>query len=559
MKPWLNEYPEGTVAEIDPDAAASVGEVLAASCEEFADRPAYTNLGRTLSFRDLDQLSQQFGNYLTQSLGLKKGDRIAIMMPNLLQYPIVLFGALRCGLVVVNCNPLYTPRELEHQLNDSGAEAIVIIENVAHTLSEIRERVPTKTVITTRVGDMLSSVKGFIVNFALKHVKKAVPAFDLPGAIDFRDAMSQGAGLSGQPVEITGDDLAFLQYTGGTTGVSKGAMLTHRNIVANLEQVAAWFANDAEPGKEIIITALPLYHVFALTCNCLCYMKFGGLNVLISDPRDMGGFIKEMGRWPFTAITGVNTLFNGLLAHPEFANLDFSNLKMASAGGMAVQQATADKWERVTGTVILEGYGLTETSPCATTNPPNIEKYSGTIGLPLPSTLLSLRDDDGNEVPLGEPGEICIQGPQVMKGYWNRPEATDEVFTEDGFLLTGDIAIMDERGYFRIVDRKKDMILVSGFNVFPNEIENVVTQMDGILEVACIGIPDPKSTEAVKIFVVLEPGAALTADEIRAYCRDQMTAYKVPKHIEFAQDLPKSNVGKILRRELRDAELAKAS
>lgn len=558
MKPWLNEYPQGTVAEIDPDSAASVGEVLAASCSEFANRPAYTNLGKTLSFQDLDRLSRQFGNYLTQSLGMKKGDRIAIMMPNLLQYPIVLFGALRCGLVVVNCNPLYTPRELEHQLNDSGARTIVIIENVAHTLSEVRERVPTRTIITTRVGDMLSAAKGFMVNFALKHLKKAIPPFDLPGAIDFRDAMNQGAGLSDQPVEVSGEDLAFLQYTGGTTGVSKGAMLTHRNIVANLEQVAAWFANDAEPGKEIIITALPLYHVFALTCNCLCYMKFGGLNVLISDPRDMGGFIKEMGRWPFTAITGVNTLFNGLLAQTEFSDLDFSTLKMASAGGMAVQQATADKWERVTGTVILEGYGLTETSPCATTNPPNIEKYSGTIGLPLPSTMLSLRDDDGNEVPLGEPGEICIQGPQVMKGYWNRPEATDEVFTDDGYLLTGDIAVMDERGYFRIVDRKKDMILVSGFNVFPNEIENVVTQMDGILEVACIGIPDAKSTEAVKIFVVLEPGAELTEDQIRAYCRDQMTAYKVPKHIEFAQDLPKSNVGKILRRELRDAELAKS-
>lgn len=558
MKPWLNEYPQGTVAEIDPDSAASVGAVLAASCEEFADRPAYTNLGKTLSFRDLDQLSQQFGNYLTQSLGMRKGDRIAIMMPNLLQYPIVLFGALRCGLVVVNCNPLYTARELEHQLNDSGADVIVIIENVAHTLSEIRDRVPTKTIITTRVGDMLGFPKGLLVNFALKHVRKAVPSFDLPGAIAFKDTMRQGAALQHQAVDVTGDDLAFLQYTGGTTGVSKGAMLTHRNIVANLEQVAAWFANDADPGREIIITALPLYHVFALTCNCLCYMKFGGLNVLISDPRDMGGFIKEMGRWPFTAITGVNTLFNGLLAQPEFADLDFSTLKMASAGGMAVQQATADKWERVTGTVILEGYGLTETSPCATTNPPNIEKYSGTIGLPLPSTMLSLRDDDGNEVPLGEPGEICIHGPQVMKGYWQRPEATDEVFTDDGFLLTGDIAVMDERGYFRIVDRKKDMILVSGFNVFPNEIENVVTQMEGILEVACIGIPDPKSTEAVKIFVVLEPDSKLTEDQIRAYCRDQLTAYKVPKHIEFASDLPKSNVGKILRRELRDAELAKA-
>ncbi len=550
-KPWLERYTKGVPAEIDPDRYASLVALFSESCRQFADRPAYANMGRTMDFAELDRLTAALAAAFTQRLGLVKGDRLAIMMPNLLQYPVVLFAALRAGLVVVNCNPMYTSRELNHQLNDSGAEAIVVVENVASELAQCVAETPVEHVVLTQLGDMLGFPKSAIVNFVVKRVKKLVPPFDIAGAHRLGDLLKAGQGLAHTDAALEGSDLAFLQYTGGTTGVSKGAMLTHRNILANLEQVSAWFGDDAEYGKEIVITALPLYHVYALVSNCLNYMKFGGLNVLITDPRDMDGFVKEMAKWPFTAITGVNTLYNALVQHPGFAELDFSTLKLSSAGGMAVQKYTAERWQEITGKFILEGYGLTETSPVATINPTDIDGYTGSIGLPVPSTEVAILDDDGNPQPPDTPGELCVRGPQVMAGYWNRPEATAEVMTEDGFLRTGDIAVMDEHGELKIVDRKKDMVLVSGFNVYPNEIENVATQMDGVLEAACIGVPDEKSGEAVKLFVVREPGATISEDDVKAYCLDNLTRYKVPKFYEFRDDLPKSNVGKILRKDLR--------
>jgi long-chain acyl-CoA synthetase len=470
-----------------------------------------------------------------------------------LQYPVALFGVLRAGMTVVNVNPLYTPRELKHQLEDSGAEAILILENFAATLEKVIGETPVKHVAVTGIGDLLPFPKRHLVNFVIRRVKKMVPAFSLPGHVSFDDALARGRTKGFKPAPVALDDLAFLQYTGGTTGVSKGAMLTHRNMVANLRQMHAWIGSLVVEGREVVITALPLYHVFSLVCNCLLFVSVGGMNVLIANPRDIPAFVKEMAKVPFTIITGVNTLFNALLQDESFAKLDFSHLKWAGAGGMALQAAVARRWHEVTGQYVQEGYGLTETSPVVTMQPTAAaDVFTGTIGLPLPSTEVVIRDDDGRDVPTGEPGELCVRGPQVMKGYWQRPEATEQVMYPDGFLRTGDIATMDTRGFFRIVDRKKDMILVSGFNVFPNEVENVVTLHPDIIEAACIGVPDPRSTEAVKIFVVRRAGAVLDSGQVIAWCRESLTAYKVPKHVEFREELPKTNVGKILRRALRD-------
>lgn len=548
---WLKRYPEGIPAEIDPDEYQSVADVFEKSCRTYKDRPAFTNMGKTITFAELDAKSRDFAAYL-QSIGLKCGDKVAIMMPNVLQYPIALSGVLRAGMVVVNVNPLYTARELENQLIDSGAKVIVIVANFAHVLAEVVHKTQVQHIILTELGDMLSFPKSFIVNFVIKHVKKMVPSYQLPNTVKFISALVRGRHAPFEKPTIIGEDLAFLQYTGGTTGVAKGAMLTHRNMVANMQQVSAWLGPSVKRGEEILITALPLYHIFSLTANCLCFMKFGSLNVLITNPRDIPGFIKELSQWKFTAITGVNTLFNGLLNHADFAKLDFSALKLSVGGGMAVQQAVAEKWHSVTGTHILEGYGLTESSPVVTVNPLDLKEYSGSIGLPVPSTDVSLRDEDGNEIGIGERGELCVKGPQVMRGYWQRPDETAQVLTEDGWLLTGDIATIDEEGFIRIVDRKKDMILVSGFNVFPNEIEEVIAKHESVLEVACIGVPDDKSGEAVKVFVVPKEGIHITKQGIIDHCKIHLTAYKVPKYVETRTELPKSNVGKILRRELRD-------
>jgi len=557
-KPWLKSYPEGVPAEIDLEKYTSILDIFQQSCAKYSNRTAYANFGRELSFAELDRLSRDFAAWL-QGKGMRKGDRIALMMPNILQYPVALFGAMRAGMVIVNTNPLYTPRELRHQLQDSGARAIVIVENFAHVLQQVRGEVPLEHVITTGIGDLLGFPKRYVMNFALKHLKKAIPDYSLPGATRFNAALSGGAGMALRPVELTQDDLAFLQYTGGTTGVAKGAMLTHKNLVANMLQAEAWMV-PAGIGQdvEVVISALPLYHIFALTANCLVYMAMGGVNVLITNPRDMAGFVKELSKVPFTFIPGVNTLFNGLLNTPGFADLDFSTLKGALGGGMAVQRAVAERWREVTGTPLVEAYGLTETSPAACINPMDIEGFNGCIGLPIPSTECAIMNDAGELLPQGEVGELVIRGPQVMKGYWQRPEETANVLTADGWLRTGDVALMTEDGYFRIVDRKKDMILVSGFNVFPNEIEDVIALHPKVLEVAVIGVPDAKSTEAVKVFIV-KSDPSLTEEEIRAYCAEQLTGYKRPRHIEFRDELPKSNVGKILRRELRDEELRKLS
>ena len=550
-KIWLKEYPSGVPAEVDLTEFASLKDILEKSCQRFADLPAYSNMGVTLRYRDIDRLSRDFGAYL-QGLGLGKGARVAIMMPNVLQYPIALFGALRAGLTVVNVNPLYTPRELEHQLNDSGSTVIVIIENFAHTLQEALDKTPVKTVITTELGDLFPFPKRPLVNFVVKHVKKMVPAWRIPGAVPFRQALSQGAGQTLTDAPINHDDIAFLQYTGGTTGVSKGAMLTHGNMVANLQQASAWLSPFSKPAEETIITALPLYHIFSLTANCLTFMKVGGHNILITNPRDMPGFVKELGKVKFTVMTGVNTLFNGLLHTPGFEKLDFSSFKIALGGGMAVQRAVAEQWRKVTGVPLIEAYGLTETSPAACINPLTLTEYNGNIGLPISSTEVSIRDDEGRELGFGEDqvGEICIRGPQVMRGYWNRPEETAQVMTPDGYLRTGDVGYVNERGYARIVDRKKDMILVSGFNVYPNEIEDIVALHPMVLEVAAVGVPDEKSGEAVKI-VVVRKNEALTAEMLLEHCRRELTGYKLPRHVEFRTELPKTNVGKILRRLLR--------
>ena len=551
-KIWLKEYPPGVPAEIDLNEFTSVKDILEKSCQRFADSPAYSNMGVTLRYRDIDRLSRDFAAFL-QGLGLDKRDRVAIMMPNVLQYPVALFGVLRAGMVVVNVNPLYTPRELEHQLNDSGAAVIVIVENFAHTLQQVLDKTMVKTVVMTQLGDLFPFPKRTLVNFVVKYLKKRVPAWKIPAAVPFRRALRAGAGQTLTDVPLNRNDLAFLQYTGGTTGVSKGAMLTHGNLVANLQQASAWLSSVSIPGKEIIVTALPLYHIFSLTVNGLTFMKAGGHNVLITNPRDMPGFVKELGKIRFTAITGVNTLFNGLLGTPGFDRLDFGALKLSMAGGMAVQRAVAENWRQVTGTPLIEGYGLTETSPLVTGNPLAVKEYNGSIGLPLPSTELSIRDDEDRELGIGQDqaGEICIRGPQVMRGYWNRPEETAKIMTHDGFLRTGDVGYVDERGYVRIVDRKKDMILVSGFNVYPNEIEDVVALHPGVLEVAAVGVPDERSGEVVKI-VVVRKDPALSAEALIDHCRQHLTGYKVPRRIEFRTELPKSNVGKILRRLLRD-------
>jgi len=548
-KIWLKNYPANVPAEIDPDEYASVREVFEESCRKYATRPAFSCMGRTITFAELDALSTAFAGYL-QGIGCAKGARIAVMMPNVLQYPVCVFGILRAGCTVVNVNPLYTARELEHQLEDSGAEAIVVVENFAHVVAEVLARTKVRQVIVTSIGELLG-FKGIIVDFVLRHVKKLIPRYALPGAVRFSDALAEGRKRPVERRPLAHADLAFLQYTGGTTGVAKGAMLTHRNIVANLLQARAWVGPFLAGEREVIITPLPMYHILSLTANCLVFMTLGGENVLIPNPRDIGGLVKEMGRYRFTAITGVNTLFNAMLNHPDFAKLDFSTLRFSLGGGMAVFEAVARRWKQVTGCTLLEAYGLTETSPAATINPPDLPDYNGSIGLPISSTEIELRDDAGQAVALGQPGEICIRGPQVMAGYWNRPDETAKVMTSDGYFMSGDIGVMDERGYIRIVDRKKDMILVSGFNVYPNEIEAVVVQHPGVLECAAVGVPDRKSGEAVKLFIV-KRDEGLSIEDVLAHCRANLTGYKVPRDVEFRRELPKSNVGKILRRELRD-------
>ena len=550
-KVWLKEYPAGVPEQIDVNEYASVVEILERSCDNFRQRTAYENFGAQINYDELDRLTQDFASYLQNVLGFNKGDRVAVMMPNLLQYPVAIFGILRAGMVVVNVNPLYTARELEHQLNDSGARAIIIVENFCTTLQQVIDKSPVEVVLTTQVGDLLPMPKRLLINFVLKYVKKAVPDWEIPNTVGFRTALARGKAQPYNHVTLTHQDIAFLQYTGGTTGLSKGATLLHGNIVANVLQSKAWISTAVSEGEELIITALPLYHIFALTANCLVFMALGAKNVLITNPRDMPGFVKELAKHRFTAFTGVNTLFNGLLNTEGFAELDFSPLKMTLGGGAAVQEAVANNWRKVTGKPLTEAYGLTETSPAACMNPLTKPDWNGTIGVPISSTVVALRDDDNNEVAAGEPGELCIKGPQVMQGYWQKPEENAKVFTDDGFLKTGDVATMDENGYFRIVDRKKDMILVSGFNVFPNEIEAEVAKHPGVLECACVGVPDEKSGEAVKVFVVKKDESA-TVESIRAHCKEHLTGYKVPRHVEFLDELPKSNVGKILRKELRD-------
>ncbi|ARB85243.1 MULTISPECIES: long-chain-fatty-acid--CoA ligase FadD [Yersinia] len=552
-KVWLKRYPADVPAEIDPDRYSSLVEMFENAALRYADQPAFINMGEVMTFRKLEERSRAFAAYLQQGLGLQKGDRVALMMPNLLQYPIALFGVLRAGMVVVNVNPLYTPRELEHQLNDSGAAAIVIVSNFAHTLEKIVFKTQIKHVILTRMGDQLSTAKGTLVNFVVKYIKRLVPKYYLPDAISFRTALQKGRRMQYVKPDVINTDLAFLQYTGGTTGVAKGAMLTHRNMQSNLEQAKAAYAPLLQPGHELVVTALPLYHIFALTMNCLLFIELGGRSLLITNPRDIPGMVKELSRYPFTAMTGVNTLFNALLNNEEFTKLDFSTLRLSVGGGMPVQKAVAERWEKLTGKHLLEGYGLTECSPLVTGNPYDLKHYSGSIGLPVPSTDVRLINDEGNEVGLGEPGELWVRGPQVMLGYWQRPDATDEVL-KDGWLATGDIATLDEQGFLRIVDRKKDMILVSGFNVYPNEIEDVVALHSKVLESAAVGVPNEVSGETVKLFVV-KKDASLTPEELLTHCRRYLTGYKVPKIVEFRDELPKSNVGKILRRELRDEQV----
>ena len=555
QRPWLAHYPAGVPAEIDLNEFASINDVFDAAVRNHRDKRAFINMGKSITYGELDTLSRDFAGYLLGEMKLKKGDRVAIMMPNCLQYPIALMGVLRAGLTVVNTNPMYTARELKHQLVDSGASVLVVLDNFGNVAQEVLEQLPNVKPITTGLGDMLGFPKGAIVNLVLKHIKKMVPDYNLPNAIRFRDTLTLGRMHKLPEIRNTPDDLAFLQYTGGTTGVSKGAMLTHRNLVANMQQAAAWVGANVRAGQETIVTALPLYHIFALTANCLVFMKFGATNLLITNPRDMPGFVKELKATPFTAITGVNTLFNGLLNTPGFNEIDFSKLHLTLGGGMAVQRAVADKWKQVTGCTLAEAYGLTETSPAVCINPLDIPEYNGSIGLPVPSTDVCIKDEEGRQLAIGEIGELCVKGPQVMKGYWQRPEETAKVIDAEGWLHTGDMARMDEQGYCYIVDRKKDMILVSGFNVYPNEIEDVIAMMPGVLEVAAIGVPDDKSGEAVKVFVVKkDPG--LTADQVKAFCREQLTGYKQPRFVEFREELPKSNVGKILRKELRDPPAA---
>ena len=549
-KIWIRHYPKGIPAEIDVNEYASVREIFEESAGKYGGRPAFTCMGRSVGFSELDTLSAAFGAWL-QGIGCAKGSRIAVMLPNIIQYPVCVFGALRAGCTVVNVNPLYTPRELEHQLNDSGAEVLVCVENFAHVVAEVIGETKVRQVVVTSIGELLG-FKGLVVDFVLRHVKKLVPKYALPGSILLSDALAEGRKRTLARVDLSHDDVAFLQYTGGTTGVAKGAMLTNRNIVANMLQARAWIRPFLDPKRrEVIITPLPLYHIFSLTANCLVFMSLGGENILIPNPRDIAGFVKEMGKYKFTAFTGVNTLFNALVNNADFAKLDFSSLKITLGGGMAVQEAVATKWKQVTGVPLIEAYGLTETSPAATINPLDLPAYNGTIGLPISSTEVVLRDDAGRDVAIGQPGEICIRGPQVMAGYWQRPDETAKVIDKDGWFASGDVGVMDERGFVKIVDRKKDMILVSGFNVYPNEIEGVMAAHPGVLECAAVGVPDTKSGEAVKLFVV-KKDPAVTVEDLVKYCKENLTGYKCPRDIEFRTELPKSNVGKILRRELRD-------
>ena len=550
-KPWLNAYPNGVPEHAEVTTFDSVAEIFEKAVDKYANLPAFRNFGITLSYADMERHSRALAAYLQSNLGLQKGDRVAIMMPNLLQNAIAIFAVLRAGLTVVNTNPMYTARELKHQLSDSGANTIIILENFAHVLEQVIVDTQVNNVIVTRMGDMLGFPKGAVVNAVVKYVKKIVPPFSLPGAIPFRAALVSGAGREMQKADIGLEDIALLQYTGGTTGEAKGAVLTNGNLVANILQMDAWLSGYYSEGKEIIITALPLYHIFSLTVNCLLYTHFGALNLLITNPRDMAGFVKELKGVPFTTFTGVNTLFNGLLNTPGFADLDFSRFRFSAGGGMAVQRVVAERWKEVTGSVLREGYGLTETSAVVCFYPLTLEEYNGSIGLPIPSTEVSIMDSNGNRLPAGQDGELCIRGPQVMRGYWQRPEATAEAISPEGWFHSGDIAEMDEQGYFRIIDRKKDMILVSGFNVYPSEIEAVVAEHPGVLESGAIGVPDEHSGEVVKV-VVVRKDPNLTAENLIAFCRENMTSYKVPKIVEFRDDLPKTNVGKILRRALRD-------
>jgi long-chain acyl-CoA synthetase len=551
---WLKSYQEGVAAEVDPTQYRSLTHLLEESFRQYADQKAYVCMDKFLTYAEVDRLSQQMGAWL-QSRGLKPGARVAIMLPNVLQYPVTMAAVLRAGYVIVNVNPLYTPRELQHQLIDSGAEAIVVLENFAHTLEQVIDKTEVKHVVVATMGDLLGGLKGMLVNLVVRKVKKMVPGYSLPGAVGFNKMLADGARLGLEPVKLGHDDIAFLQYTGGTTGVSKGAVLLHRNVIANVLQNEAWFRptlGRQKAGEQLqFVCALPLYHIYALTVCALLGLRVGGVNLLIPNPRDMPGFIKELAKYKINIFPAVNTLYNGLLNQPDFARLDFSSYLVCPGGGMAVQKAVADKWLKLTGAPIVEGYGLSETSPVATANRCDITGFTGSIGLPLPSTEIRILDDDGNELPFGQAGEIGIRGPQVMAGYWKRDDETAKVMTLEGFFKTGDVGIMDQDGYTRIVDRKKDMILVSGFNVYPNEVEDVVASHPGVLEVACVGVPDKNSGEAVKLYVVRKD-PNLTAAMLMEYTKEQLTGYKRPKHIEFREALPKTNVGKILRRELRD-------
>ncbi|MBD2840404.1 long-chain-fatty-acid--CoA ligase [Pseudomonas sp. JM0905a] len=555
---WSDKRPAGVPNQIDLAAYKSVIEVFERSCKKFADRPAFSNLGVTLTYAELDRLSAAFAAYLQKNTDLKPGDRIAVQMPNVLQYPIAVFGALRAGLIVVNTNPLYTAREMRHQFKDAGVRALVYINLFGKLVEEVLPDTEIEYLIEARMGDLLPSLKGWLVNTVVKSLKKMVPDYHLPQAVHFKDVLKQGQGHALKPVRVSLEDIAVLQYTGGTTGVAKGAMLTHGNLVANMQQVDACLSQlgpDGSPlmkqGQEIMIAPLPLYHIYAFTANCMCMMVNGNHNILITNPRDIGGFIKELKKWRFSALLGLNTLFVALMDHPEFKNLDFSNLKVTNSGGTALVKATAERWQSLTGCSVVEGYGLTETSPVASTNPYGNQARLGTVGIPVPGTAFKTIDDAGNELPLGERGELCIKGPQVMKGYWQRPEATAEVLDADGWLKTGDIAVIDPDGFVRIVDRKKDLIIVSGFNVYPNEIEDVVMAHPKVANCAAIGVPDEKSGEAVKLFVVPREGG-VSIEELKAYCKENFTGYKVPKHIVLKDALPMTPVGKILRRELRD-------
>ncbi len=553
--PWFQSYPAEVPRTIETDKYTSIVDLLDKCIKKYDSAIAFECMGATLTYRQVDEQSQHFAAYLLEVCQLKPGSRVALQMPNLLQYPIAMLGALRAGMVVVNVNPLYTAREMKHQLEDSGAEVILILANFAHNLEKIVAELPLKHIVITEIGDMLGGLKGGIVNLVVKHIKKMVPAYQLPQSTTFKTTLKQGSRHSFKAPTIQGEDIAFLQYTGGTTGVAKGAVLTHTNLVTNMQQITACTGLKLKPREEVMITALPLYHIYALTVNCLSMLELGAKNVLITNPRDMKAFIKELKKQPFTVITGVNTLYNALLNHPDFGTIDFSHLKVTSAGGMAVQKVVAEKWQVATGVSVTEGYGLTETSPVLTTNQVDGTERIGSIGLPVPNTQIIIADDDGNEVPFGEPGEIYAKGPQVMREYWNRPDETKQVFTDDGWFKTGDVGVMSEDGFIKIVDRKKEMINVSGFNVYPNEIEEVVSSHPKVLEVGAIGVPNERSTEVVKIFVV-KKDESLTQEELIAYCKENMTAYKVPKVVEFTTELPKSNVGKILRRMLRDQEIA---